>query len=134
MPAAPVVSLALKVLHEAVGTVASVELESGETFRGRVTKVEENMNIEMEEVEHTYRNGRSGRKIPSVYLRGSNVVFFQLADALKDTPVVQAMGMATESRAAGTGFVSASRGGRGRGRGEGGFGGRGAGAKRDREE
>eukprot|EP00744_Colponema_vietnamica_P018271 GILI01025782.1.p1 GENE.GILI01025782.1~~GILI01025782.1.p1 ORF type:complete len:143 (+),score=16.38 GILI01025782.1:72-500(+) len=134
-------SLAVAVLHEAIGCTVTVELESGETFTGRVTKIEENMNIEMEEVTHKYRNSRNGRSIPSVYLRGSNIVFFQLPDAVKNTPTVQAMStMNSESdaRGAGRGFASRGFGGRGRGRGDSdggrGAGGRGAGAKRLRDE
>ena len=87
-----------RILHEAIGSVITVETSSGETYKGRLTKVEDNMNLEMEEVTHTYPNGKN-RPIKSFYLRGSHIVFFQLPDDIKSCPAMQALIAATKAAA-----------------------------------
>ena len=87
-----------RILHEAIGSVISVETSSGESYKGRLTKVEDNMNLEMEEVTHTYPNGKS-RPIKSFYLRGSHIVFFQLPEDIKTCPAMQALVAATKAAA-----------------------------------
>ena len=114
----------LKILHDAAGAVVSVELSTGDTYKGKLVNVEDNMNIELQDVVHTNKKGEE-RQLPTIYLRGSNVVFFSLPEMLRLAPV--AVAASTEKK-------PAAAAGRGRGAGFGGRGGSGAGRKRPRED
>jgi small nuclear ribonucleoprotein D3 len=100
----------LKLLHEAVGLTVTAELETGEIFRGKLSTVEDSMNMELEGVTHTDKKGRT-REMPSAYVRGSLVTFFSLPPDLKLSPA--AMSAAVEKmpeRGRGKGFAGAGRG------------------------
>ena len=112
-------SVPLKALHEAVGMVITVEMDSGETFRGTLVTVEDSMNVELDTVTHTDKKGRT-RELARSYVRGSNTVFFVLPDMLKHAPGFQSLPARTLP-ARGRGFAPAR-------------GGRGVGEKRDREQ
>ncbi|CUI15571.1 small nuclear ribonucleoprotein, putative [Bodo saltans] len=98
----------VKILLDAVGTQVYLELETGESYSGRLTNVEDNMNVQLQDATKTSRNGKSTSSLKSVYVRGSNVVLFQLPDALASSPAIQAAMAITDSksdaRGAGSGF------------------------------
>merc|ERR1712193_88726 len=112
----------IKVLHEAESHVITCETSTGEVFRGKLVEAEEHMNIQMQDVTATYRNG-STAQLANIYIRGTQIKFMILPEMLKNAPMLK---VAMRNQAAGqkSNFWQA---GRGRGRGGGGFrGGRGA--------
>lgn len=98
----------VKILLDAVGTQVYLELETGESYSGRLTNVEDNMNVQLEDATKTARNGKTTSTLRSVYVRGSNVVLFQLPDALASSPaIIAALAVVDgklDARGAGNGF------------------------------
>ena len=58
------VGIPIKLLHEAAGHVVTVELKSGETFRGELFECEDNWNCQLRDVTATARDGRGARFRP----------------------------------------------------------------------
>ena len=63
----------------------TVELKSGEIYRGLLLNAEDTMNMTLTDVVRTARNGQVS-KLPTVYLRGSGVRFIALPDLLRNAP------------------------------------------------
>jgi len=82
------VGVPIKLLFEAEGMKISVEMKSGEIYRGLLLHAEETMNVSLSEVIRTARNGQISR-LANVYLRGSGIRFIALPDLLKNAPVFQ---------------------------------------------
>lgn len=119
-------SIPVKILFEAVGQKVTVELDTGDQYHGLLVNVEDNMNIELQDVDHVNKQGKK-REVANVYLRGSNVVFFTLPDALQTAPCIQAAAAVVPAAADGRGRGRGAAPSRGRGRGGRGEGGRGRG-------
>jgi small nuclear ribonucleoprotein D3 len=79
------VGVPIKLLYEAEGMKVTVELKSGEIYRGELLNAEDTMNMTLKDVVRTARNGQVS-KIPTVYLRGSGVRFIALPDLLRNAP------------------------------------------------
>lgn len=79
----------IKVLHEAEGHIVTVETLTGEIYRGKLTDAEDNMNIQMQNVTMTSRNG-STEQLQKIYIRGSQIRFMILPDMLKNAPMLNA--------------------------------------------
>ena len=132
------IGIPIKLLHEAAGHTVTIELNTGELYRGLLSNVEDNMNCQLDGVTATGRDGRQTR-LEHCFLRGSKIRFLIIPDILKNAAMFQKMDaskMAQRGRGMGYGIVS--RGGRGRGRGVRGGGGgrgrgRGGGGDRDRD-
>jgi len=60
-------------------------MKNGETYRGMLLGAEETMNLTLNDVVRTARNGQIS-KLPSVYLRGNGVRFIALPELLKNSP------------------------------------------------
>jgi small nuclear ribonucleoprotein D3 len=69
----------VKLLHEAAGFVVTIELSSGDIYRGTLRMVEDNMNCYLHDVVHTSPNGEQ-LKVDSAYLRGSNILFVNVPE------------------------------------------------------
>eukprot|EP00545_Synedropsis_sp_CCMP1620_P002398 CAMPEP_0119015508 /NCGR_PEP_ID=MMETSP1176-20130426/11160_1 /TAXON_ID=265551 /ORGANISM="Synedropsis recta cf, Strain CCMP1620" /LENGTH=113 /DNA_ID=CAMNT_0006968807 /DNA_START=182 /DNA_END=523 /DNA_ORIENTATION=+ len=80
------VGVPIKLLYEAEGMKITVELKSGEIYRGLLLSAEDTMNVSLSEVIRTARNGQIS-KLPNVYLRGSSIRFIALPDLLKNAPI-----------------------------------------------
>ena len=78
----------VKLLFDSIGTIISAELSNGDMYHGRLTNVEDNMNMQLDDVEITARNGTKSKQ-KNVFLRGSSIVFLQLPDLLKTSPALQ---------------------------------------------
>jgi small nuclear ribonucleoprotein D3 len=76
----------VKLLFDSVGTTVSAELVNGDLYRGLLTNVEDNMNVQLDNAEITSRGKKTSQK--SVFLRGSSIVFLQLPDSLKTSPAL----------------------------------------------
>jgi small nuclear ribonucleoprotein D3 len=82
------VGVPIKLLYEAEGMKISVEMKSGEIYRGLLLGAEDSMNVSLSDVLRTARNGKIS-KLPNVYLRGSSIRFIALPDLLKSAPIFQ---------------------------------------------
>lgn len=66
------VGVPIKVLHDAEGHVVTLETVSGEVFRGKLIEAEDNMNVHMNDILLTARDGRTSN-LQQVYIRGSKI-------------------------------------------------------------
>ncbi|CAK7199245.1 Mediator of RNA polymerase II transcription subunit 16 [Sporothrix eucalyptigena] len=99
----------IKLLNEAQGHIVTLEITSGQTYRGRLLEAEDNMNVQLKDITVTARDGRVSH-LEQVYIRGSHVRFFIVPDMLRNAPMFRsrntrgrgvglARGRATVSRA-----------------------------------
>ena len=77
----------MKLLNEAQGHVVSLEMSSGETYRGKLVESEDNMNVQLRDVTITGRDNGEISRMDQVYVRGSHIRFFVLPDMLKNAPL-----------------------------------------------
>jgi small nuclear ribonucleoprotein D3 len=122
------VGVPIKLLHEAEGHVVTVELKTGEAYRGLLEESEDTMNCRMKEgknssyicdgtmivniiaVTMTARNGRVTR-LEHVFLRGGQIKFIVVPELLKSAPIFKKV-QALRAKSVGDG----SGAGRGRGK------------------
>lgn len=76
----------VKLLHESEGHIVTVELKTGETFRGNLVEAEDCWNMQMTNITHTSRDGRV-TQMDKVFLRGSKIRFVIIPDMLKNAPM-----------------------------------------------
>ena len=119
----------IKIQHEAEGHVVTVELTSGEVYRGTLLDSEDNMNCQLKDVTVTSRTGQRSA-LEQVYIRGSKIRFIILPDILKNAPMFKWADGSKPPQNAGLALDGGGRGG-GRG-GRGGRRGRGRGGGRGR--
>ena len=79
------IGIPIKVLHDAEGHTVTVELKTGEIFRGKLDEAEDNMNVHLSNCTKTARDGRVST-LSNCFLRGSHVRFMVLPDILKNAP------------------------------------------------
>ncbi|BBG94737.1 hypothetical protein Prudu_003095 [Prunus dulcis] len=95
----------VKLLHEASGHVVTVELKSGELYRGSMVECEDNWNCQLENITYTAKVqkgwwrilrdgliaqfGNDGKvsQLEHVFIRGSKVRFMVIPDMLKNAPM-----------------------------------------------
>ena len=93
----------IKLLHEAESHIVTVELKTGEAYRGILTEAEETMNCQLKEGESSSNmdisrsfltdavtmTSRDGRvtKLEHVFLRGGQIKFVVLPELLKNAPI-----------------------------------------------
>ncbi|KAJ1931816.1 Sm-like ribonucleo protein [Linderina pennispora] len=112
------IGVPVKLLHESQGHVVTLELKTGQLYRGTLTDTEDNMNVQMKDITVTERDGRTSH-LKHVYVRGSNVRFFVVPDMLKNAPMFKRMDPKF-AKMRGIGMGRGKAAGRGRGRGRGG--------------
>uniref|UniRef100_K3X3X6 Small nuclear ribonucleoprotein Sm D3 n=1 Tax=Globisporangium ultimum (strain ATCC 200006 / CBS 805.95 / DAOM BR144) TaxID=431595 RepID=K3X3X6_GLOUD len=66
-------------LHDGEGTIVSIELKSGETYRGFLDETEDNMNCVLKDAVRTELNG-STTHVEQVYIRGGQILFIIFPD------------------------------------------------------
>ncbi|KAH0610825.1 uncharacterized protein H6S33_011252 [Morchella sextelata] len=76
------IGIPIKLLNEAQGHVCTLELTSGQIFRGKLIEAEDNMNVQLKDITVTARDGRVSH-LDQVYIRGSHVRFFIVPDMLR---------------------------------------------------
>ncbi|KAK3007906.1 hypothetical protein RJ639_013051 [Escallonia herrerae] len=76
----------VKLLHEAAGHVVTVELKSGELYRGSMIECEDNWNCQLESITYTAKDGKISQ-LEHVFIRGSKVRFMVIPDMLKNAPM-----------------------------------------------
>jgi small nuclear ribonucleoprotein D3 len=80
------IGVPIKLLHEAEGHIVTIELKTGELYRGTLVESEDNMNCQMSKITVTTRDGRQ-HALEQVYIRGSKIRFMILPDMLKNAPM-----------------------------------------------
>ncbi|KAI8842131.1 hypothetical protein BC829DRAFT_347324, partial [Chytridium lagenaria] len=113
------IGVPIKLLHEAMGHIITLELKSGMIYRGKLLEAEDNMNVQLKEIAVTARDGRVTH-LEQVYVRGSQVRYFIVPDMLKNAPMFKRVGPgATKGRGIGLGrgkaTVARAQAARGRG-------------------
>ncbi|EGP90333.1 unnamed protein product [Zymoseptoria tritici ST99CH_1A5] len=114
------IGIPIKLLNEATGHQVTVEITSGQTYRGKLIEAEDNMNVQLENINVTQRDGRVTH-LDRVYIRGSHVRLFIVPDMLRNAPMFRskgvrgrgvglARGRATVNRARGSGGPRGARG------------------------
>ncbi|KAI0335117.1 Sm-like ribonucleoprotein [Cubamyces sp. BRFM 1775] len=81
----------VKLLHESLGHIITVELKTGQLYRGKLAEAEDNLNISLKEITVTQRDGRVSQ-LDQVYIRGSMVRFFIVPDMLQNAPMFKRVG------------------------------------------
>ncbi|KAJ3672317.1 hypothetical protein LUZ60_007038 [Juncus effusus] len=76
----------VKLLHEAAGHVVTVELKTGELYRGSLIECEDNWNCQLENITFTSKDGKVSQ-VEHVFIRGSRVRFMIIPDMLKNAPM-----------------------------------------------
>lgn len=76
----------MKLLSEAQGHIVSLELTTGETYRGKLVESEDNMNVQLRDATVTGAEGRVTR-MNHVFVRGSQIRFFVVPDMLQNAPL-----------------------------------------------
>lgn len=66
-------------LHDGEGTIVSIEMKTGETYRGLLDETEDNMNCVLKDAVRTDLHGNTTR-VEQIYLRGSQVLFIVFPD------------------------------------------------------
>mmetsp|Transcript_15911 Transcript_15911/g.23631 ORF Transcript_15911/g.23631 Transcript_15911/m.23631 type:complete len:194 (-) Transcript_15911:123-704(-) len=77
------IGLPVILLHDSEGAVCTVELKSGDLYRGILDEAEDNMNIMMKDVLKTDTTGKT-YSIPKIYIRGTQIVLVIVPDMLKN--------------------------------------------------
>jgi len=80
------IGVPIKLLHEAEGHIVTIELKTGELYRGQLVESEDNMNCQMNNITITARDGRIVN-LEHAYIRGSKIRFMILPDMLKNAPM-----------------------------------------------
>jgi len=82
------IGVPVKLFKEAESHPVTVELKSGEVYRGTLEESEDSMSCLLRNVHHTGRDGRVTR-LEAVFLRGSQIRFVVLPEVLKGAPLFQ---------------------------------------------
>ncbi|TIA61204.1 hypothetical protein D6C76_10196 [Aureobasidium pullulans] len=110
------IGIPIKLLNEATGHIVTVEITSGNVYRGKLLEAEDNMNCQLRDITVTARDGRVSH-LDQVYIRGSHVRYFIVPDMLRNAPMFRAR----NARGRGVGLargratVNRARGQRGKG-------------------
>ncbi|TKA40278.1 hypothetical protein B0A54_10884 [Friedmanniomyces endolithicus] len=105
------IGIPIKLLNESTGHQVTVEIDSGQTYRGKLIEAEDNMNCQLENINVTQRDGRVTH-LDRIYIRGSHIRLFIVPDMLRNAPMFRsrairgrgvglARGRATVNRARG---------------------------------
>jgi small nuclear ribonucleoprotein D3 len=76
----------VKLLHEAKHHIVTVEMKTGEMFRGYLADAEDTMNVRLDDVTMFNKDGRS-MPVEQVYLRGSQIRFVIVPSMFKNAPM-----------------------------------------------
>lgn len=96
----------IKLLYEAQGLIVSIELSTGQLYRGKLLAIEDNMNVQLKDVTITHRDGHV-TAADQCFLRGSHIRFFVLPDNLRHAPMFKNFARRDVSRGLGMGKARA---------------------------
>ncbi|KAI9683542.1 MAG: hypothetical protein M1820_010919 [Bogoriella megaspora] len=94
------IGVPIKLLNEATGHTITLEIATGQIYRGKLLEAEDNMNVQLKDITVTARDGRVSH-LDQVYIRGSHVRYFIVPDMLRNAPMFRSRdltGSAPENR------------------------------------
>ncbi|CAN8061397.1 unnamed protein product [Agarophyton chilense] len=80
------VGIPIKLLHEASPHIVTIEMRTGDVYRGTLSSVEDNMNVQLKRVTFTRVDGKVST-LEHIFIRGSKIRFFVLPDILASAPM-----------------------------------------------
>eukprot|EP00284_Hemiselmis_tepida_P015926 CAMPEP_0174929028 /NCGR_PEP_ID=MMETSP1355-20121228/26989_1 /TAXON_ID=464990 /ORGANISM="Hemiselmis tepida, Strain CCMP443" /LENGTH=95 /DNA_ID=CAMNT_0016175211 /DNA_START=29 /DNA_END=312 /DNA_ORIENTATION=+ len=80
------IGIPIKLIHEAESHIISVEMKTGEMYRGMLVEAEDNMNCSLANVTMTGRDG-SISTLEQVFVRGGLIRYMILPDILQNAPM-----------------------------------------------
>ena len=80
------IGVPVKLIHEAEGHVVTLELKTGEMYRGELFDVEDNWNCQLKDVTATAKDGRVSQ-LDHIYVRGGRIRLVIVPDMLKNAPM-----------------------------------------------
>ncbi|GAA5853763.1 hypothetical protein JCM8547_007440 [Rhodosporidiobolus lusitaniae] len=80
------IGIPTKLLHESLGHVITVELKTGQVYRGVLYDAEDSLSISLTKCTVTHRDGRV-TQLDQVYIRGASVRFYVVPDMLAQAPM-----------------------------------------------
>lgn len=94
------IGIPVKLLHEAEGHILTIELRTGETYRGELHEAEDNWNCQLRNVTSTAKDGRISH-LENIFVRGSQMRWVILPDMLKQAPMFKRIDPSLAKRAKG---------------------------------
>ena len=88
----------LKIFHESKGTIVTIEVKTGETYRGKMFETEDNMNCQLQDVTMTAKDG-SQQRLEYVFIRGNQIEFIVLPEMFKNSPCLKSSELRKNSEA-----------------------------------
>ncbi len=79
------VGIPIILLHDAEGGIVTIELKSGDTYRGFLEESQDNMNCTMKDCTKVSSTGKESQ-VQIAYIRGSQINFIILPDMLQKAP------------------------------------------------
>lgn len=92
------IGIPIKLMHESEGHVVTVELKSGESYRGELFEAEDNWNCQLKDVTATAKDGRVSQ-LEHIFIRGSRIRFMIVPDMLKNAPMFKRIDPKYKSKA-----------------------------------
>lgn len=80
------IGVPIKLFHETKSHVVTVELKTGELYRGYLCESEDNMNCRIDSCHLTTKDG-STAYLDQAYLRGSQIRFIIVPEMFKNAPM-----------------------------------------------
>jgi small nuclear ribonucleoprotein D3 len=80
------IGVPIKLLHESENHVVTIELKTGEVYRGYLVDAEDTMNCRLETVTYTSKEGHV-QILEQVYIRGAQIRFVIVPDMFKNAPM-----------------------------------------------
>ncbi len=102
------IGVPIKLIHEAESHIVTIELKTGEVYRGTLVESEDNMNCQLNNITYTARDGRT-TELEQVFIRGSKIRFMILPDMLKNAPMFKRVDSSKAGRGKGLGIVGRGR-------------------------
>ena len=100
------IGVPIKLLHEAEKHIVTVELKTGDIYRGQLVEAEDNMNCQLANITYTARDGRRST-LEYAFIRGSKIRWMILPDMLKNAPMFKRVD--PKSRGLGRGKIIAMK-------------------------
>ncbi|KRX04029.1 Like-Sm (LSM) domain [Pseudocohnilembus persalinus] len=82
------IGVPIKLLHESVHHIVTIEIKTGEQFQGNLAEAEDNMNVRLDDVKMTKRNGKEVY-FEQVYIRGGQIRFVVIPEQFKTAPYLK---------------------------------------------
>jgi small nuclear ribonucleoprotein D3 len=79
------VGIPVILLHDAEGGIVTIEVKSGDTYRGFLDEAQDNMNCTMKDCTKTNAQGKESH-VHVAYIRGSQINFIIIPDMLQKAP------------------------------------------------